>query len=80
MSMSEAMRAGFQSGSGVTMDRLRSFNQLLLVALTLLIVGSALVGVWRQYANGAISKADLLLYSKRGFLVVGMIFVVISLF
>ena len=80
MSMSEAMRAGFQSGSGVTMDRLRSFNQLLLVALTLLIVGSALVGVWRQYANGAISKADLLLYSKRGFLVVGMIFVVMSLF
>ena len=80
MSMSEAMRQGFQSGSGVTMDRMRSFSQMLLVALTLLVVGSALVGVWRQYAAGAIAKADLLLYSKRGFLIVGMVFVVMSLF
>ncbi len=80
MSMSEAMRQGFQSGSGVTMDRLRSFNQLFLVALTLLVVGGALLGVWRQYATGAIAKTDLLLYSKRGFLIVGMIFVVMSLF
>lgn len=80
MSMSEAMRQGFQSGSGVTMDRMRSFSQMLLVALTLLVVGSALVGVWRQYASGAIAKADLLLYSKRGFLIVGMVFVIMSLF
>ena len=79
MSMSEAMRQGFQSGSGVTMDRMRTFNQMLLVALTLLVVGSALVGVWRQYAAGAIAKSDLLLYSKRGFLIVGMVFVVMSL-
>lgn len=81
MSMSEAMQAGFESGTGgVTMDRVRKLIQLLLVAITMLVVGSAMLGVWRNYTVGAILKTDMMLYMQRGLIIVGMIFVVMSLF
>ena len=54
--------------------------QLLLVAITMLVVGSAMLGVWRNYAVGAILKTDMMLYMQRGLIIVGMIFVVMSLF
>lgn len=78
MSMSEAMAAGFERGSGVSMDRLRSTIQLLLVAVALLVVGSAMTGVWQHFAKGAIAKADLIHYMTRGLIIVGLVFVVMS--
>lgn len=78
MSMSEAMAAGFERGSGVTMSRLRSTIQLLLVAVAFLVVGSAMTGVWQHYSKGAIDKADLLHYMTRGMIIVGLVFVVMS--
>ena len=80
MSMNAAIAAGFQSGSGISMAKLRSVNQMLLVVVTLLVVGSAMLGVWQRYTRGVIATADLLLYMKRGLIVVCMVFVVMSLF
>ena len=80
ISMNAAIAAGFQSGSGISMAKLRSINQMLLVVVTLLVVGSAMLGVWQRYARGVIATADLLLYMKRGLIVVCMVFVVMSLF
>ena len=62
------------------MDRVRKLIQLLLVAITMLVVGSAMLGVWRNYTVGAILKTDMMLYMQRGLIIVGMIFVVMSLF
>ena len=78
--MNAAIAAGFQSGSGISMAKLRSINQMLLVVVTLLVVGSAMLGVWQRYARGVIATADLLLYMKRGLIVVCMVFVIMSLF
>ncbi len=80
MSMNAAIGAGFQAGSGISMAKLRSFNQMLLVVVTLLVVGSAMIGVWQRYARGVIETADLMLYMKRGLIIVCMVFVVMSLF
>jgi len=77
-SMSQAINFGFASGSGVSMSQLRSTIQLLLVAVTLLVVGSAMTGVWHNYAKGAITKADMIHYMQRGLVIVGMVFVVMT--
>lgn len=78
MPLSQSMQAGFETGSGVSMSRLRSVIQMLAVAITFLIVGSAMVGVWQNYASGAIAKAELLFYMQRGLIIVGMVFVALS--
>ncbi|MBP6457002.1 MAG: DUF3262 family protein [Pseudoxanthomonas sp.] len=78
VSMSQAIKFGFASGSGVSMSQLRSTIQLLLVAVTLLVVGSAMTGVWQNYARGAITKADMIHYMQRGLVIVGMVFVVMT--
>lgn len=78
MSMSQSMQAGFEAGSGVRMERLRSVIQMLLAAITFLVVGSAMTGVWQNFARGGIAKADLLLYMQRGLIIVGMVFVAMS--
>ena len=72
------MQAGFEAGSGVRMERLRSVIQMLLAAITFLVVGSAMTGVWQNFARGVIAKADLLLYMQRGLIIVGMVFVAMS--
>ena len=43
-------------------------------------MGSAMIGVWQRYARGVIETADLMLYMKRGLIIVCMVFVVMSLF
>ena len=35
------------------MERLRSVIQMLLAAITFLVVGSAMTGVWQNFARGA---------------------------
>lgn len=76
--MSEAMRQGFESGSGVSMERLRSTIQLILAALAFAVTGSAMLGTWQSYSNGAITKAAMITNMQRGLVVIGLVFVVIS--
>lgn len=78
MSMSEAMREGFRTGSGVSMSDLRSTIQALMVAIALLIVGSALLGVWQHFAKGAIALSEMKLHMLRGLVIVGLVFVILS--
>lgn len=80
MSMNEAIEYGFEQGSGVSMSRIRSIIFLLMVAVTLLVVGSAMVGVFNQFSKGVISKAEMIHYMRRGFIIVGIVFVVMSMF
>lgn len=72
--------SGFLEGSGVEMHRLRAIIQALLAATTMLIIGSALLGVWRRYAGGGIGHADLIHYMIRGLVTVGLVFVIMSMF
>lgn len=76
--MSEAMRQGFESGSGVSMERLRSTIQLILAALAFAVTGSAMLDTWQSYSNGAITKAAMITNMQRGLVVIGLVFVVIS--
>lgn len=78
MSMSEALRAGFESGSGVSMDQLRTLIQLLLVATALAVMGNAMVGVWRGYAKGRMTVADLSHYMLRAVIVVLAVVIILT--
>lgn len=80
MSVAEAVSTGFESGSGVSMARLRSVLMMLLAALAFLVVGSAMLGVWQNYSKGVLSSADLIYHMQRGIIIVGLIFIVMSLF
>lgn len=79
MPMNEAIAAGFESGSGVTMERLRTMIQILFAALTFIIIGSAMLGVWRDYSAGTLTVADLKHYMIKGIIIVGSAYVIISL-
>ena len=74
-----SLDAGFQQGSGVAMGTLRSTIHGIVVAVTLLVVGAALLGLLRQYGNGVITKPDLILGGQKAGLIVVMIFIVITL-
>ncbi|GKS87441.1 DUF3262 family protein [Acidovorax sp. SUPP1855] len=78
--VTEALRIGFEQGSGVSMARMRSIIQMLLVAITLLVVSSALVGVWQQYARGVIDKATMMEYMQKGCIIVMIVFAVMTIF
>ena len=78
LSMSEAMKFGFATGSGVSMDRLRSTIQAIVVALTLLVIGSAMLGVGKLYGKGQILAADMKLAMIRGLIIVGSMFLILS--
>jgi hypothetical protein len=58
-SISASIGSGFQTGSGVSMGDLRTAIQALTVAGTMLIMGGALLGLWRGYADGALSQVEL---------------------
>ncbi|MDA8445624.1 DUF3262 family protein [Paracidovorax valerianellae] len=78
--VTEALRIGFEQGSGVSMARMRSIIQMLLVAITLLVVSSAMVGVWQQYARGVIDKATMMEYMQKGCVIVMIVFAVMTIF
>lgn len=78
MTMNEAIEAGFARGSGVAMDRLRAVIQAVLAGTTLVVIGSALLGVWRRYAVGGIGHDDLIHYMIKGVVTVGLVLVVMS--
>ena len=73
MSMNDAMRDGFQQGSGVTMEKLRLVLQLLLLGITLLVIGHAMTGVFGNFSRGVITKAQMIYYMQRGLLVAALI-------
>ena len=76
MSMNDAIRAGFLTGSGAEMSRLRSYIQMILVALTFLIVGHGMVGSFGQFSKGAISKAQMMKQMQMGSLIVGLVVII----
>jgi hypothetical protein len=78
LSMSEAMAAGFQNGSGVSMSRVRSTVQMIVFAIVFLVVGSAMGGLWNEFSKGAITQAELFDYMRRGLMIVGLIAIVMS--
>lgn len=78
MGMSAAMEAGFENGSGVSMARLRSLIQMLLVVIALFVMGSAITGTWKHYARGGIAVADFTYYMKRALLVVLTVVVIMT--
>ena len=73
MSMNDAIRAGFLTGSGTDMSRVRSYVQMILVALTFLIVGHGMVGSFGQFSKGVISKAQMMEQMQRGAIIVCLV-------
>ena len=76
MSMNDAIRAGFLTGSGTDMSRVRSYVQMILAALTFLIVGHGMVGSFGQFSKGAISKAQMMKQMQMGSLIVGLVVII----
>ncbi len=74
----QSLSDGFQQGSGISMARMRMSIQGLVVALTVLIMGSALVILWRQFASGRIDRSELILYGQKCGLVVVIILLVMT--
>lgn len=79
LSVTEAIRQGFEQGSGVPMASLRFQIQGLIAALTFLIAGGMLLALWRQYAAGAIGKPQLIEYTQKTGLVVMLVLIAMSL-
>lgn len=80
MSMTASLKHGFQQGSGVTMEAMRAVIFAVSVATVIMIGISLMSGLWRNYSNGAIDKAELILYSKKAILIILVLYVVMSLF
>ena len=75
----EAMAAGFQSGSGVSMGNLRAAIQTITVAVTALIFGSVLLGLWQAYAGGQYTNVQLIDGIRKAFIAVMIVFTVITM-
>lgn len=80
MSMTAAMESGFQSGSGVSMRELRMLIFASTTALVIVIMISLLSGLWRNYANGVIEKAELIAQVQKATMIVLTFYVAMSLF
>ncbi|WP_234267244.1 DUF3262 family protein [Hydrogenophaga sp. NFH-34] len=78
MSISAAVEAGFENGSGVSMSQLRNTIQMLTVAITFLICASMLLAMWRQYADGRIATADLWMGVRQVSMVASIILIVLT--
>ena len=78
LSITEALEHGFQQGSGVSMSRMKFSVQGITVASVMLIMLGALLGLWNLYAKGIITKPQYLMYTKKGGIVVIMIFVALA--
>lgn len=78
LSLSAAVEAGFENGSGVSMSQLRNTIQMLTVAITFLICASMLLAMWRQYADGRIATADLWMGVRQVSMVASIILIVLT--
>ena len=76
--ITQALEIGFQSGSGVSMSSLKAMIQIITVATVLLIMSGALVSVWNMYSKGTITLPQMLLYIKKGGLIIIIIFMVMT--
>lgn len=78
MSLSQAMENGFESGSGFSMTELRNVIQMLTVAITFLICASMLLAMWKQFTDGRIASAELLMGVRQVTMVAGIILIVLT--
>jgi hypothetical protein len=78
-SITEALMQGFLQGSGVTMPRLKASVQAIVVAAVLVLMLGAFLGLWNLYVRGAMTKAEYLLYTKKGGLAVVLVFMALAL-
>jgi hypothetical protein len=76
--MNQALSDGFQQGSGVEPSLLRSAIQALTVALCLVIFGSSLLNMLKGYGAGVLHKVDVLDGTRRVFIGVAIVLVVMS--
>ena len=79
-SASRTVTEGFQQGSGVKVTDLRSVIQAICVAVTLLVMGSCVVGLWRAYSDGTLEFADLVMGLKQTLFVVFLLYVAVTFF
>jgi len=77
--ITDALQHGFLQGSGVSMDQLKWNIHAIIVAIVLLVMGSASYGLWQQYVRGNILKADLVLNMQRIGIIVSIILLIMSL-
>ena len=78
LSMSQAIESGFESGSGFSMSELRNVIQMLTVAITFLICASMLLAMWKQFTDGRIASAELLMGVRQVTMVAGIILIVLT--
>jgi hypothetical protein len=76
--MTQSMAQGFQQGSGVSGADLRAAIQALAVAITVLIMGSALLGLWKAYYTGTLTQVELLANMQKVFLAVAIMLMVMT--
>ena len=76
--MNQSMSQGFQQGSGVTSAELRAAIQAITLGITILIMGSNMLGLWKNYSTGTLTQFELVSNVKKVFLAVGIIFVVLT--
>jgi hypothetical protein len=80
MSVTESIEKGFHEGSGIHMGDLRRVLLAATTATVILIVISLMSGLWRNYAAGAIEKADLIANVKKAIMIVLVVYTAISFF
>lgn len=80
MSMTQSMESGFNAGAGVSMRDLRSLIFAATTALVIMIMISLLSGLWRNYANGVIEKAELVQQVQKATMIVLTFYVAMSMF
>lgn len=78
LSLSQAMESGFESGSGFSMSELRNVIQLLTVSITFLICASMLLAMWKQFTDGRIASAELMMGVRQVSMVAGIILIVLT--
>jgi hypothetical protein len=78
LSITAAMQQGFIEGSGHSMGDLREVIQLLTVAVVLLISAWLASALWREFATGKIETVELIEGTRNVLLIVGAIFVVMT--
>lgn len=59
---------------------LRSVIQAICVAVTLLVMGSCVVGLWRAYSDGTLEFAALVMGLKQTLFVVFLLYVAVTFF
>jgi integrating conjugative element protein (TIGR03758 family) len=78
-SLTDAINSGFQQGSSVSPASLRFTIQGLAMAVTFLVVASMMLSLWRGYSRGVIEHAAFIHSTKRLFMIVIAMLIVLSI-